>query len=471
MISIIIPSYNASSTIEDAYRSIPETGKTSLNLEIIFADDGSTDDTPSLLQEIADADPRVKVLSNPRNIGVSETRNKAIDAARGEFLFFMDADDKLMPEALELMAREMTEDVDFVRAKHYLWDPVSGSHTENIGEERNFSELYAVRPDQFPQMSAIYSSWNALFRRSLITKGGLRFSPDLKLGEDRLFNLRYLMACRKITLLNEYTYLWRKPTGETQQATQVLVKNPEDVFRSIRHFSEEAAGEWFSQNQRHRRVLASAMVVELANFLASFSKQVDRNTFPAQSRADIATTFAALRPDWIDLGLRGLKGRTDVFVPLYELTAARLGAAPDDGFYKEFMKNLGQIRQALEAQSAEQTSETPPRHRHTAKLLSRIFTAARQDRPEDALVAERRLISGSNALDKEHYRRNNPDVEQAAVDELEHFLNFGAGELRSPNTWFDTARYFDEHPEVLLSGINPLAHYLLGSSHHRMWNV
>jgi hypothetical protein len=413
----------------------------------------------------------VKFFSNERNLGVSETRNRAIDTARGDFLFFMDADDRLIPGALELLAHEMTEDVDFVRAKHYLWDPASGSHTENIGEERNFPELHAVQPDQFPQVSAIYSSWNALFRRSLITRGGLRFSPDLKLGEDRLFNLRYIMACHKITLLNEYTYLWRKPTGETQQATQVLVKKPEDVFRSIRHFSEEATGEWFSRNPRHRRVLASAMVVELANFLASFSKEVDRNSFPAQAREDIALTFAALQPDWIDLGLRGLKGRTDVFIPLYELTATRLGTPPDEGFYSEFMKRLGQIRLTLEAQSAGQTSEMPTRDRDTAKLLSRIFTTARRGRPEEALIAERRLISGSNTLDKDHYRRSNPDVEQAGADELEHFLNFGAGELRSPNTWFDTARYFEEHPEVFLSGINPLAHYLLTSSHHRMWNV
>jgi glycosyltransferase involved in cell wall biosynthesis len=471
MISIVIPCHNAASTIKDAYQSIPEAGKTSLELEIIFADDGSSDDTPGLLQLIADSDMRVKVVSNERNLGVSEARNKAIEAARGELIFFIDADDKLRPGALEIMAREMTEDVDFVRAKHYLWDPASGKHTENIGEELNFPELHAVRPDQFPQMSAIYSSWNALLRRSLIMDSGLSFSPDLKLGEDRLFNLRYIMACRKITLLNEYTYLWRKPTGESQQATQVLVKKPEDVFRSIRHFSEEATGKWFSRNPRHRRVLASAMVVELANFLASFSKQIDQNIFPKQAREDIAAAFSALQPDWIDLELRGLKGRTDVFVPLYELTAAKLGTAPDENFYKMFMKQLGEIRKILEAQSAEKGADARPRHEHAAKLLSRVFTTARQDRPEEVLIAERRLISGSNAFDKEHYRRNNPDVVAAGVGELDHFLNFGAGEQRSPNTWFDIARYFDEHPEVLLSGINPLAHYLITSPHHRMWNV
>jgi len=174
MISIVIPCHNAASTIKDAYQSIPEAGKTSLELEIIFADDGSSDDTPGLLQLIADSDMRVKVVSNERNLGVSEARNKAIEAARGELIFFIDADDKLRPGALEIMAREMTEDVDFVRAKHYLWDPASGKHTENIGEELNFPELHAVRPDQFPQMSAIYSSWNALLRRSLIMDSGLR---------------------------------------------------------------------------------------------------------------------------------------------------------------------------------------------------------------------------------------------------------------------------------------------------------
>lgn len=465
MISIIIPCYNASLTIKDAYQSIPDIRKTSLKLEIIFVNDGSSDDTPDLLKSIIDLDPRVKVLTNKHNQGVSEARNKAIDAAEGIFIFFMDADDKLAPGALDLMEQEMTEDVDFVRAKHFLWDPASGSCTENIGEERNFCELHAVKPSQFPQISAIYTSWNALFRRSLITAGGLRFSPDLKLGEDRLFNLRYITSCRKITFLDEYTYMWRKPKSETQQATQILVKKPEEVFRSIYHFSKEAAGEWLARNIRHRRVLASSMVIELTNFLASFSKQIEQETFSEQVLEDIAATFVLLRTDWINLGLRGLKGRRDAFVPLYELTAAKLGTTPDNNFYNEFNNRLSQIRSTLNENSAQ------PRRNYTAKLLLRIFTAARQARPKEVLIIERDLISGSNAMDKEYYRHSNRDVERAASDELEHFLNFGAGELRSPNRWFDTVRYFDEHPEVLLSGINPLAHYLLTSSHHNKRNV
>lgn len=464
MISVIIPCFNASKTLEEAYQSIPKSDETDLDLEIIFADDGSTDETQNLLKSLAKDDGRVRVLSNKKNVGVSETRNKALKEARGEYIFFMDADDKLRPGALETLMKAMVDGVDFVRAKHYLWDPVTGDCTENIGEERNFSELYDIRPDQFPQVFAIYSSWNALFRKSLIESAGVRFSPDLKLGEDRMFNLNYLMACRKITLLNDYTYLWRKPVEETQQATRVLVKKPDSVFRSIRHFAELADGKWLSENPRHRRVLASAMLVEMVNFLTSFSREVDRGEFPKEARQDIAVILKKIRPEWIDLTLRGLKGRTEVFFPLYEFAAANAGGEPDDKFFKDFMIQLGKIRLSLaaQAQPAEQTAL--PQYERVKTLLSRTFVTARQGRPPDTLSLERSIIAGTNALDREYYRRANPDVRDAGIDELEHYLNFGAGELRDPNQWFDTAHYFGEHPELLLSGLNPLVHYLLTSS-------
>ena len=97
-VSVIIPVYNTEAYVEQTLRSI--MGQTLRDIELIVINDGSTDGSLSALERIATGDDRIRLYTQP-NKGLSQTRNAGIDRARGEFIYFMDSDDLLEPDALE----------------------------------------------------------------------------------------------------------------------------------------------------------------------------------------------------------------------------------------------------------------------------------------------------------------------------------------------------------------------------------
>jgi glycosyltransferase involved in cell wall biosynthesis len=101
--SVIVPAYNAADTVADAIGSV--LNQTVADFEIIVVDDGSTDSTSAEIERFAD-DPRVRHLRQ-RNAGLSATRNRALQAARGRYASFLDADDLLLPQYLEAMGETL----------------------------------------------------------------------------------------------------------------------------------------------------------------------------------------------------------------------------------------------------------------------------------------------------------------------------------------------------------------------------
>jgi len=99
MVSIVMPAYNAEKYIEQAIRSVIK--QTYAEWELIVIDDGSKDDTATILAEFAKQDHRIRFLQNEKNKGVSYTRNRAVELAKGEWIAFLDSDDQWLPEKLE----------------------------------------------------------------------------------------------------------------------------------------------------------------------------------------------------------------------------------------------------------------------------------------------------------------------------------------------------------------------------------
>ena len=99
MVSIITPSWNCASFLEETIKSIQ--AQTYSNWELLFQDDCSTDDTREKVLRMAAEDPRIKYACNPQNSGAAITRNNAIRRARGRWVAFLDSDDLWLPEKLE----------------------------------------------------------------------------------------------------------------------------------------------------------------------------------------------------------------------------------------------------------------------------------------------------------------------------------------------------------------------------------
>lgn len=197
MYSVVIPVYQAADALERCVSSW--LCQTVGDLEIILVDDGSTDGSGRMCDELAARDGRILVV-HQENAGVSAARNTGIRAASGEFLIFTDSDDYVEPCCLEKMAAAQREaDSDLVLCGfHHIYDgadipkrpEVSGTWEMDAFAEP-FLDLY--------EKSYLNMPWNKLFRREWLGE----FDTGLSLGEDLLFNLAYLRKCRKVTVLPE----------------------------------------------------------------------------------------------------------------------------------------------------------------------------------------------------------------------------------------------------------------------------
>ncbi len=120
-VSVIMPVYNCAAYVEEAVRSV--LSQTERSLELLVIDDGSTDNTFTIVERLAAEDARVIALKNPENMGVARTRNRGLDMARGEFIAFLDGDDRWHPEKLEeQIARMQAENADLSYTSYAIVD-------------------------------------------------------------------------------------------------------------------------------------------------------------------------------------------------------------------------------------------------------------------------------------------------------------------------------------------------------------
>lgn len=124
-VSIIIPTYNRSSFIRRAINSVRQ--QTWTDYELIVVDDGSTDDTPAILQSIKKTESRLRVVDNARGRhGPAGARNAGLAVARGEWVAFLDSDDEWKPEKLARFMSEAMDDVVLIGSDYHIIEDESG---------------------------------------------------------------------------------------------------------------------------------------------------------------------------------------------------------------------------------------------------------------------------------------------------------------------------------------------------------
>jgi glycosyltransferase involved in cell wall biosynthesis len=207
-ISVIVPVYNAESTLERCVRSI--LAQTHERLEIILVDDGSDDGSGELIRRLASEDARIRQVSK-ENGGVSSARNAGLDAATGDFLTFADNDDWIEPDMYEvLLALALLYDADVAGSTHF--EERAGSTKAIItGEIRSYerTEALASLLGDIPGRSTHsmlnwFFVWNKLYRKSAV--GGARFLPKTDSAEDLPFNLQVFSRIDKFVLLETPFY-------------------------------------------------------------------------------------------------------------------------------------------------------------------------------------------------------------------------------------------------------------------------
>lgn len=172
-VSVVIPAYNAGRWLAETIGSV--LGQSLGDFELIVVDDASTDDTAAVAAGIGD--PRLRLIRQPRNMGVSAARNAGIEAAQGEFIAFLDADDIALPQRLE-------KQVAFLRAHPEV--AILGGWMQTFGRRDDVWTAHAhhddIRAELLYDVGIMQPT--AMCRRDALLRHGLRYDPALHLSED-----------------------------------------------------------------------------------------------------------------------------------------------------------------------------------------------------------------------------------------------------------------------------------------------
>ncbi len=211
MVSIIIPVYNREQYIEECIRSIQ--AQTYKNYEIILIDDGSTDNTLSLCRSLAATEPAIRIFESGHG-GVSAARNLGLDAAKGDFVFFVDSDDIIHPQLLEVLVNGLKETdaaiagTQCVSVWEQYWHKVYEYIEENPGPgETTYQNFEDTLEAVFGGETPLAMIGGVMMRRDII--GDTRFRTDLYIGEDFFFIYENMIKGGSTVFLKQKWYFAR----------------------------------------------------------------------------------------------------------------------------------------------------------------------------------------------------------------------------------------------------------------------
>ena len=208
--SIIIPVYNVAPYLHECLDSVRE--QTFADWECICVDDGSTDGSPAILDGYAEKDSRFCVIHQP-NAGVSAARNKGLDAAKGKWIGFLDADDIWRSDLLQMSGCDHASDfTDWVRMKDvacYFRDgPPPGTAIPTASSTELMEHVTATG---FRLVSQDGTPFLNFFRRECI--GTTRFKVGIRFREDALFGFEMAVKAHRILMTDYKGYCRRERSG------------------------------------------------------------------------------------------------------------------------------------------------------------------------------------------------------------------------------------------------------------------
>lgn len=210
LISVIIPAFNVSETLENCINSLFQQSYS--NFEIILINDGSIDDTWEKALMLASKDDRLKVF-NQNNLGVSPTRNRALQLASGDYFCCVDADDSVNSQYLENLKNGIYKGNDkglviqqlkFLDSNGSSLDSINIEFNDEVVEENNYSVL-------FTKYEIIKFGFNCgkLYNLNLVREYDLKYAESITISEDLIFMLEYILKTEYIHFIkgNDYNYI------------------------------------------------------------------------------------------------------------------------------------------------------------------------------------------------------------------------------------------------------------------------
>lgn len=291
-VSVIVPIYNVEEYLEECLDSL--LIQTLKEIEIIMVNDGSTDNSASIAQKYITKSSKFRLIERV-NGGLSAARNSGLTQAKGEYIYFLDSDDYLVPNALEVLYNKASiENLDVIKFAAYSFE----DHFKELSwEHKDGYKYYGLYPDiyrgidllnkfifnndaSFPSCCLIFS------KRELIESHSLKFYEGI-IHEDNLFHWQLLSLSNRVSVLNLPLYCRRFRSGSITQTPNWIYKNISmsiiikelDLFINQNPNLGGLASEWYINS------FAMVMIDNWQNM-----------TLLDKCKKEVETTFSAVKP-------------------------------------------------------------------------------------------------------------------------------------------------------------------------------
>ncbi len=224
MISIIIPVYNARKWLKRCIDSV--LAQSCESWELLLIDDGSTDGSEAICDSYSGADSRIRVI-HKKNGGVSSARNEGIRNASYEWITFMDSDDCIGKDAIRCYIETINAQNACLYNFRYYFHYDTGNVEFIRGGINGMLDIDSANSTQMYHVCCtLWHVWDNLYSKTIIKKHQLSFNENTKLGEDQMFNLHYILHCKRIYFSDKgfYQYFW----AHSPQSLTFAKQSPEE---------------------------------------------------------------------------------------------------------------------------------------------------------------------------------------------------------------------------------------------------
>lgn len=262
-VSIVVPVYNSEKWLPECVNSL--RNQTLKDIEIIFVDDGSTDNCGKILDEYAKQDPRIKVI-HQENCGIPGARNSGLEIATGEYVTFVDSDDYLELNAYEVAYNYAEkDDVDVLRFDHRNFKDGRDTNKNKI----DLSDTSVLTFEEYVNgKKMINYVWDSIFKNKMIKENNIKFVPGIKPADDSCFTYMALGYAKTIKSIPAKFYNYRlRPDSVAHTMGR---EEPEEMFIQSYKLIKCVCDSWHNgenlKNNEHNLLTLLVKWIKLASY-------------------------------------------------------------------------------------------------------------------------------------------------------------------------------------------------------------
>ena len=493
-ISVIVPVYNVEKYLPECLDSI--INQTLRDIEIICLNDGSTDNSLSILKEYASKDERI-ILIDKKNDGLGYTRKVGLDIAKGKYILFCDSDDyyaelTAFEELYNYAEKVKVEVVIFNHIRNYILEGNIEKRVGNYPQKEIFSYL-----DMKNIFAFGVTAWSKLYSRKFLNGYNDWYFPKKIKYEDMPFHFQ-IFTRAIMSHLNKYFYIYRLRAKSTVTSSITIDRIFDlcEVFKEIHNITKNKCNlslffDYFYSNLFSRLSNYQIKSVEVAKYIIDTIKKFDVSELSeCKNRDSILLIKAGLRmsPE----NFMEYLNKKNLRIKNKEISKLKLDKQNRDTRIKTLNDQIKDKNEQIKVKNEQlQQKNEQIKNRDSAikQKNNAIQNLNTQNNIQDQaikrlqnswsyrigravtyplsipldfyrFIRDYNLIKKSGLFDSEYYLANNEDVKKAKADPLKHYLKFGWKEGRKPSVEFDGNEYLNKRPDLQAAGICPLVHYI-----------